>query len=119
MSLVDAIGPLHHQLFNRAVVVFELRYTGFDNGLELACVQVTPLALTPTIDVGSLGGTRWVRTRLPPPFFNTTSANTRWSANERSTFLTDQAVFDPSSCSYSAVFFMLRPRILKNKILQG
>lgn len=66
MSLADAIGPLHHQLFNRAVVVFELRYTGFDNGLELACVQVTPLALTPTIDVGSLGGTRWVRTRLPP-----------------------------------------------------
>lgn len=65
MSLADAIGPLHHQLFNRAVVVFELRYTGFDNGLELACVQVTPLALTPTIDVGPLGGACWVRPRLP------------------------------------------------------
>lgn len=65
MSLADAIGPLHRQLFNRAVVVFELRYTGFDNGLELACVQVTPLALTPAIDVGSLGGARWVRPRPP------------------------------------------------------
>ena len=59
-----ALGPGHRQLFNSAVAVFELGNPGFDDRLKLACVQVAPLALAPTIDVSPLGRIRRVRLHL-------------------------------------------------------
>ena len=49
------LSPWNGQLFDCAVAVFELGHAGFDDGLELACVQVTPLTFAPTVDVRSLG----------------------------------------------------------------
>ena len=51
-----ALCPGHNQLFDGPVTVFELRNTGFDEGLELAGVQVPPFPLSPAVDVRSLGG---------------------------------------------------------------
>ena len=59
-----ALGPWHGQLFDSAVAVFELGDTCFDDRLELACIEVSPLALAPTVNVCSLGRVRWVRPHL-------------------------------------------------------
>ena len=59
-----AFGPRYTQLLDCAIAVFELGHTRFDDGLELACVQVAPLALAPSIDMGSLGRVRGVRPDL-------------------------------------------------------
>ena len=51
--------PGHRQFFDRAVTEFELGNARLDDGLELAGIEVTPLALGPTIDMrplGSVGG---------------------------------------------------------------
>lgn len=59
-----ALGPRHRQLFNRAIAVFELGDTCLDKGLKLAGIQMTPLALTPAIDVRPLGRIGGVRPHL-------------------------------------------------------
>jgi hypothetical protein len=59
------LSPGNDQLFDAAVAVFELGSTGFDEGLELAGVQVVPLPLSPAVDVGSLGGICGVSPHLP------------------------------------------------------
>ena len=59
-------SPGNGQLFNSAIGVFELGDTRFDDGLELAVVQVAPLPRGPAIDVGSLGGISWIRAHLAP-----------------------------------------------------
>ena len=50
-----ALCPGHGQLLDRAVAVFELGNAGFDEGLELAGIKVTPLAFAPAVDVSPLG----------------------------------------------------------------
>ena len=55
-----SLSPRHAQLFDCAVAVLELGYACFNKCLKLASVQMPPLALTPTVDVGSLGGVRGV-----------------------------------------------------------
>jgi hypothetical protein len=50
-----ALRPGHRQFFDRAITQFELGNACLDDGLELAGVEVTPLAFAPTIDVSSLG----------------------------------------------------------------
>lgn len=54
----------HRQFLDRAVTVFELGNTCLDDRLELAGIEVAPLALAPTIDVCSLGRISWVRPHL-------------------------------------------------------
>jgi hypothetical protein len=49
------LRPGHHQFLDRAVTVFELGNACLDEGLKLAGIKVTPLALAPPIDVGPLG----------------------------------------------------------------
>ena len=60
-----AFGPGHCQFFNRAITVFELGDTGFDEGLKLTGIEVSPLALAPAVDVRPLGRIGRVRPHLP------------------------------------------------------
>ena len=50
-----ALRPRHRQFFDPAITEFELGNACLDDGLELASVEVTPLALAPTINVSPLG----------------------------------------------------------------
>ena len=59
------LSPGNDQLFDGPIAVFELGNTGFDEGLELAGVQVAPLPFSPAVDVGSLGGICGVAPYLP------------------------------------------------------
>jgi hypothetical protein len=56
--------PWHGQLFDCAVAVFELGYARFDVGFKLAGIQMPPLALSPTVDVSSLGTVRGIHSYL-------------------------------------------------------
>ena len=58
------LSPRHCQFFDRSVVIFELGNPRLDDGLELAGVQVTPLAFGPAIDVSPLGGVGGVAPNL-------------------------------------------------------
>ena len=46
-----AISPRNGQLLDRPVAVFQLGHLRFDNGFVLTGVQMTPLALSPTINM--------------------------------------------------------------------
>jgi len=59
-----AFCPGHRQFFDCAVAVLELGDSGFDDGLELASIEVSPLALAPAIDVCPLGCVCWVSPHL-------------------------------------------------------
>ena len=59
-----ALGPRHRQFFDRTVGVFELRNPSLDDGLELAGIEVAPLALGSAINVSSLGRVGGVRPDL-------------------------------------------------------
>jgi len=59
-----AFRPWHGQLLDCAVAVFELGYARFDEGLKLAGIQMPPLALSPAVDVGSLGTVRGISPHL-------------------------------------------------------
>ncbi len=109
--------PFTARQWRCTVTVLELRHARFDDGLKLTGVQVSPLALTPTVHVSPLGSVGGVGPHLPL-LENNLDTTTCWSANDRSTVLTDHGVFSPRSCSYSAVSFMLWLRNPKNRILR-
>ena len=60
-----AFDPRHSQFLNGAVAVLELGDARLDERLELAGVQMPPLAFRPAIDVGAFGRIRRVGPYLP------------------------------------------------------
>ena len=59
-----AFSPWHGQFFDCTIAVFELGYTHLDERLKLAGIQMSPLALSPTVDVSSLRAVRRIRPHL-------------------------------------------------------
>ena len=55
-----AISPRNGKFFERSVAVFQLRQCRFDNGFKLKSIQVTPLPLTPSIDMGLCSRLGWI-----------------------------------------------------------
>ena len=59
-----ALRPWNCQFFDRCVTEFELGNPSLDDGLELAGIEVAPLALGPAIDMRPLGGVGGVSPNL-------------------------------------------------------
>ena len=59
-----AFSPGHGQFLNSTIAVFKLGHACFNEGLKLACVQMSPLTFVPTVNMSSLGFIRGVNPHL-------------------------------------------------------